>query len=812
MTPVDSKPSRAARPVRPASESEGDRRARNRQLILMGALASLVLSGLLTMDLLPTGPVGLGGRLPRPGEIADRSYKAPSDINIVDQHATEEARRAALDQAPVIYDFDERQASVLRENIVAAFVAARSAASQSSPDATSSSIRDVFLDALLEGTQLPDAGFELLERRGFDGGIQSALIRLIEPVVVQKIVDDASEIEAHRADRNVLIRALGSGAKEPLKAPEAIKTLAAARELVGTRPLATSIDLSAEDQEAIRGIATALIRPNLAFNLRATDEERKAAESGVKEVTIALRKGEIVVRDGVRITDHQVMILEGLWRQANTASRVTNFLGIAALLMVLIGVIWRFASTGIQRFPTTQKDAVFLLSTLVVTGVGTRLSLFVCDAVADYPDVAPLLENSPRPLYFIIPVAAATMLVRMVHSAETAALFAVMVSLLTGLQVQGDVPFAFYAVVGSFAAAFGAARVSQRGTLLRAGVSVGLANIAVILSLNLIGGEVKPIPMAISMALGFVSGVMSGALVLSTAPMVEWLFGYTTDVKLLELANREQVLLRELELRAPGTYHHSMMVGHLAEKAAEAIGANALLAKVGGYYHDIGKMRRPHFFVENVTIHQGENRHEKLSPSMSARIIQAHVKDGLELGDKYNLVFPIMRAIGEHHGTSIIRFFFEKAKEIADPEKGEIIEEHDYRYPGPKPQTRESGILMLADSVEAASRTLSDTSPARIQQLVQRIINNYFRDGQLDECSLTLRDLHLIARSFIDTLSAIRHERIDYPDATDAEGRKFEENADEGVVERLEPRQKDRPDRNQDQRRDDIKRLGIPRR
>ncbi len=220
-------------------------------------------------------------------------------------------------------------------------------------------------------------------------------------------------------------------------------------------------------------------------------------------------------------------------------------------------------------------------------------------------------------------------------------------------------------------------------------------------------------------------------------------------------------------------------------------------------------MRRPHFFVENYALHGGEDRHEKLSPSISARILQAHVRDGIEMGESNGLAPPIMRGIREHHGTSIIRFFFEKAKEAADPEKGDVIAEHDYRYPGPKPQTREAGILMLADSVEAASRTLADTSPARVQQLVQRLVNNYFRDGQLDDCSLTLRDLHAIARSFIDTLSAIRHERIDYPEATDSRGKKLEEGGDEGLAERLEPGQTDRPERTEEESEGGIRRLGV---
>ncbi len=424
--------------------------------------------------------------------------------------------------------------------------------------------------------------------------------------------------------------------------------------------------------------------------------------------------------------------------------------------------------------------------------------------------MAPHLPEQGLDLSYVLPVAAASMLVRMVHNAETAAIFAVVLALLAGLQVGGDVGFALYVLVGSLVAALGAGHVSQRGTLLSAGVRVGAANAAVAVSLLLLERNAAVVPILIALASGFISGCLAGGIATAVVPAIETIFGYTTDVKLLELANREQPLLRDLELRAPGTYHHSMMVGHLAEKAAEAIGANPLLAKVAGYYHDIGKMRRPHFFVENITVHQGENRHEKLSPSMSARIIQAHVKDGLELGRENQLAPAILRGIGEHHGTSVIRFFYEKAKEQADPEKGDTVHEHDYRYGGPKPQTREAGILMLADSVEAASRTLADATQPRVQQLVQRIINNYFRDGQLDDCSLTLRDLHAIARTFIDTLCAIRHERIDYPETTDAEGRRPDEGSDEGMVERLEPRTRDRSERAASKRKDDLRRLGLP--
>jgi len=503
-----------------------------------------------------------------------------------------------------------------------------------------------------------------------------------------------------------------------------------------------------------------------------------------------------------------VLILNGIRAQQSALSRLAVLLGVALLLFTAMRSIWRFGMSSLQRFPRRNRDAWFLLTVLVGTALGTSLALFLTDLAGESPRLQPFVDAWPGVLQFVIPVASATMLVRMVQSAETAALFAALVSLIAGLQVRADVGFTFYTLAGSLTAALGAARVMQRGTLMRAGLRVGLVNASVVVALLLLGNHFSLATAAIGVSMAIACGALCGIIVSGLAPVIESLFSYTTDVKLLELANREQSLLRELELRAPGTYHHSMMVGHLAEKAAEAIGANALLAKVAGYYHDIGKMRRPQFFVENV-INQGENRHEKLSPSMSARIIQAHVKDGVEMAEEHHLALPILRGIMEHHGTSVIRFFYEKAKEVADPEKGDLVAEHDYRYPGPKPQTREAGILMLADSVEAASRTLADTAPARVQQLVQRIINNYFRDGQLDECNLTLRDLHAIARSFIDTLSAIRHERIDYPETTDALGRRAEEGVDEGVLERGDTRPPGRPESAREKREDDLKRLGL---
>jgi putative nucleotidyltransferase with HDIG domain len=253
-------------------------------------------------------------------------------------------------------------------------------------------------------------------------------------------------------------------------------------------------------------------------------------------------------------------------------------------------------------------------------------------------------------------------------------------------------------------------------------------------------------------------------------PLVEMSFGYTTDIKLLELANLEQPLLRELMVQAPGTYHHSVIVSNMVEASAKSINANPVLAKVAAYYHDIGKAKKPLYFVENQM--DCENRHEKLAPSLSSLILISHLKDGIELAKEHKLGKEIIDITRQHHGTSLITFFYEKAKEQAEKRGGKSIQikEEDFRYPGPKPQTKEAGLVMLADVVEAASRTLVNPTPARIQGMVHKIINKVFSDGQLDECELTLKDINEIAKSFNKTLSGIFHHRIEYPDSVAING------------------------------------------
>ncbi len=258
------------------------------------------------------------------------------------------------------------------------------------------------------------------------------------------------------------------------------------------------------------------------------------------------------------------------------------------------------------------------------------------------------------------------------------------------------------------------------------------------------------------------SGFLSALGALAITPFVEYFAGYASDMRLIEMATLDHPLLKELSIQAPGTWNHSMVIGMMVESAADAIGANPVVCRVGAYFHDIGKTKKPVYFVENQS--PGENRHDKLSPPMSALIIRSHVKDGIELARKYKLPKVIEDMIPQHHGTSVIDYFYEKAKKEAE-ESGRSVEEVDrslYQYPGPKPQTREAGLLMLADGIEAAARTLSEPSQDRIQGLVQKMLNKVFASGELNECELTLQDLHCIAKCFTRVLTGIYHQRIAY--------------------------------------------------
>lgn len=425
-----------------------------------------------------------------------------------------------------------------------------------------------------------------------------------------------------------------------------------------------------------------------------------------------------------------------------------GFLVASLLLSILYRDILRYKPQYMRKYNMLVLLGVMIVGTMLMGRFFHYLLVNLTRGVGSLP-----VESA----IFGIPLPAGAMLVTLLFDFHTAIFFSFTISLLSGLWLQ-DALFPIYVFVGSLVASFSVIRCKKRSDLLRGGLYVSLANLITSAILFLFNGEIFTMK-AVSGLLYASSAILTvSATVSIILPLLEYSFNVTTDISLLELLDMNHPLMKSLMINAPGTYHHSVIVGTLVESAAEAIGVNPLLARVSAYYHDIGKIRMPEYFVENQT--GAVSKHERLTPHMSSMIIVSHVKEGIELAKQYKLPQPVIDIIQQHHGTSLITYFFQKAKEL---DLEHLPPEDEYRYHGPKPQTRVAALVMMADAVEAASRVLTDPTPARISSLVDRIINRIFLEGQLDECELTLKDISEIKGYFTHILTGILHKRIDYP-------------------------------------------------
>jgi cyclic-di-AMP phosphodiesterase PgpH len=361
-------------------------------------------------------------------------------------------------------------------------------------------------------------------------------------------------------------------------------------------------------------------------------------------------------------------------------------------------------------------------------------------------------------------VAMGVILITVIYGYKLAVLMNLIFALLVALITGGEFVYLLPALIGGLVAIYAVSRVSQRSDLAKAGLYVAASNTAVIISLFLFMGNLSLEygflrDLGYALVAGIANGLLSSIIAIGMLPYLESAFGVTTAITLLELSNPNHPLLRQLLSRAPGTYYHSMMVCNLAEAAAEAVGADALLTRAGAYYHDIGKLKRPYFFTENQL--SGRNPHEKISPNLSALIIGAHVKDGVELARKHRLPSVITDIIRQHHGSSLISFFYQQALEANGQENVSIDK---FRYEGPLPQTKEAAIIMLADAVEAGIRSLSKPAGSRVETLIRRIIKEKLNDNQMDESDLTLKELDQIGDAFVNIMAGIYHTRIEYPE------------------------------------------------
>jgi putative nucleotidyltransferase with HDIG domain len=493
-------------------------------------------------------------------------------------------------------------------------------------------------------------------------------------------------------------------------------------------------DLVQPQREMAGDLAAAQVAPNVQLSAAKTAAARAAARNAVAPIFVDVRQGETVVRKGEVITPLTVEALNklGLSRpQLEVATLAGNALFAILLAGLLVGFLWRFEPT------IWFRNRSLLLFALAL--IGTALALRIA---------------SDRTLWaFVVPSAATVLLIAILLDGAAGAAMAVALAALAGVMNQDAFPPAIYTLAGGVAALITIVRAERLNVFVRAGI-------ALLTAFNLI--EQRDLAAVLQgVGAGAVNAGLSVILAVGSFAMLGNLFGIMTVFQLLELANPSSRLLRRLLMETPGTYHHSVMVGNLAERAAETIGADPLMARVAAYYHDIGKMKNPLAFIENQA--GARNIHDDLTPESSARIIAGHVKDGIDLGYEYGLPVQIIGFIPQHHGSSVMSYFYGKALRELGTEEGAASRDR-YRYPGPKPQSREAAILMLADGVEASVRSLEEKDEVSIRAMVNRIVDARVEDGQLDEAELTLRNISQIKEAFVQQLLGMYHTRIQYPD------------------------------------------------
>jgi putative nucleotidyltransferase with HDIG domain len=715
--------------------------------------------------------------------------KATRDYDIPDEETTRKKREEAREALLPVYDYDVTVAEAAGERIRSAFALMREAAREQEQRSRAAGVEPKVEEGVKgragkrgeeppipEGlarayserreewqrrleTHLDDESFRAFCSARFSEDVEREAEKLVMRANGQMVAEYRDPLALKAAGRGILVRRRSGGETLGEKVVLDVMPIRDQNDIRQEAERWSSElppELSLPVRKAVANLISREVRANLRYNREETEDRKRLAAEIVKPVVIQLKKGEKIIGDGERIEHRHLVIFAAMRSQAGEGGSLAVRAGGGLLAALLAAVVYAFARVSMRRFRPTRKDALLGALTLVAMIGLANLTITIADALHDR---FPRLSNEV--LYYVTPFAAGAMLIRFVLTSEAAVVFSMIYAALAGVLVGNSLEFAVYALAGSLVAAARVGHAKDRASLFRAGLFTGLVNAATVLCFSLLNNK-----LSVGAAAGCVGGFLGGALavpilVMGITPLVEAGFGYTTDIKLLELANLNHPALKELIVQAPGTYHHSIIIGSLVEAAAEAIGANPLLARVCAYYHDIGKGRNPLYFSENQ---RGENKHDKLAPQMSALVIKRHVTDGVEMARQYKLPKQVADAIPQHHGTRLVGYFFHKAlKEQEGKPDPQPVDEALYRYPGPKPQFREAALVMIADAVEAASRAIQEPTPGKLQALVQKIINGIFADGQLDECDLTLRDLNEIARSFFRILGGIYHTRPDYP-------------------------------------------------
>ncbi|MCY9669116.1 HDIG domain-containing protein [Paenibacillus alginolyticus] len=505
-------------------------------------------------------------------------------------------------------------------------------------------------------------------------------------------------------------------------------------------------------REMLTEIARALITPNKFFDQKGTEDAKGQARESVKPVYI--NKNDVLVKVGDVITEEIYARLDKLELLKDKANYLPQ-LGLCILSALLSFAIYMFVRQSTLPIKYNNSQLVMLILIFLINVIGMKLISLVQNL--DYPYIG-----------YLAPTALGSILIAILLDAPLAFIASVLFSLMASIIFNTehvllfDYRFGLVSLAICFTAVFTIQRASQRATILKAGLMIAFFSMLTITSMLLMEDHFQKKEALLSLSFAAAGGLLTVVFVIGLLPFFEVAFGILSPLKLVELSNPNHPLLRKLLTETPGTYHHSVMVGNLSEAAAESIGADGLLCRVGSYYHDIGKTKRPSYFIENQT--NIENPHDRIDPNLSKSIIIAHPRDGVEMLKDYKMPKPLRDIAEQHHGTTLLHYFYHKAIKQAEDEGSEKeIREEDFRYPGPKAQSKEAAIVGIADSVEAAVRSLRNPTLEQIDSMVHKIIKSRLDDGQFNECDLTLKELDKIAKTLNETLLGIFHSRIEYP-------------------------------------------------
>ncbi|MEJ7576418.1 MAG: HDIG domain-containing metalloprotein [Pyrinomonadaceae bacterium] len=687
----------------------------------------------------------LNARLPaeiyKEGDVVRANVIAPADVTGVDVGETNRRRDVVIANTPTVWNYDTTLAETQAQKFRSAWNALRQESRQQRAEA-----------------QPPaDSVASVLSPHLAEQNTTERLTRILREAHAGYVYD---ERDTQHIKREIKITNPRSDSQIVIAADQnRLVPLAAARQNLRAR-IGQLSGWAPREQEALASLVLPLVAANLTYDEAATERNYEEVLVSLPPAVISLKRNQVVAREGDTVTEQMLTQFAALRLYGQTERRPHHLIGLFILVGALYWATWKFTerrSLNSRLSLTKEKSFALVGSAVVVQTILMRVGFTVADSISTHALRPPL--NDPTAWGFAVPFAAAALLVALLVDTQLALITGVITALFAGLLAPSGMLMSFYAMISASAAIYGIGRYQERQSVTLAGLVV--AGVNAVIALAVILSAQQPLTLnsvLLAAGCGIAGGLLTIIFTAGGLPINEAAFDILTDVKLLELSNADLPVLGQLALRAPGTNQHSHAVGQLAEDGCRAIGANALLARIGALYHDIGKLAAPEMFVENQT---GANPHDQMRSTQSARIVISHVTYGLKLGKEIGLPQQILDFIPQHHGTRTLHFFLRKAQ--AEARGGERINEEDFRYPGPKPQSKEAAVMMLADSCEAATRSLAHPDPENIRLIVSRIFDSVLSDGQLDECELSFRELRLIRKTMIHSLVSIHHGRVDYP-------------------------------------------------